>query len=207
MNWEIAVSIVSLLLGGGGVTAYFKLREKKLTVKSSQSFNSQKSMHELYQLMLNENAELRSRNDAYQKEIMDLRNEVLEIKSRINLIESAHSDLPIPHCIKDLKGVILQMNQSFYESFVDPFNVSFSKSIGSTDHDIFPRKTAELFSRLGRKVNREKTPISSIEEIEIGGEGAEFIEHWYVTIYPVFHKNVMVAQGFVAYPNNIKEGK
>lgn len=134
------------LLGGGtfiGVLNYFNNRRRENRTDFSAILEAQVKMNE----------DLRKRLDKEEKYAKDNREEIFKLKTELsqlqfqfNMMESAHSDLPIPFWLKDTDGKMLALNSAYEREFLLPLGKSRKQYVGNTDFEMWPEDIAREYT-------------------------------------------------------------
>lgn len=126
---------------------------------------------------------------------LQLRNEVMQLRNKLLIMESAHLDLPVPQWLKDVDGTMLAINKAYEDQFLEPLGKEASDYIGKTDKDVWEKATAEVFAANDRIVTRSKKPYQTQETINLG----KHLEVWEILKYPRFSGNTLIGIGGIAF--------
>jgi hypothetical protein len=188
MELSTVLSILGLVLGGGGIGWYFNY-----LINNRQADQSQFDI--LIQRWEKDNERLRQREQANAIEIKKLQEELITLKNKMIMLESAHFDLPLPQWLKDIDGSMLSVNAEYERVFLDVMGVRAIDYIGKTDEDIWGKEIAEVYSKTDKTVYRTRKPMHVIENIPDGAGGYISYE---VFKYPRFSGNVIIGIGGIA---------
>ena len=95
----------------------------------------------------------------------ELKEELRSLRSRFLSKDTSNDFFPIAMWTKTVKGVIISMNNTCYETFIEHSGHSYQESIGATDHDLFEKEIADNIVKNDTLVLESKEPISFIENI------------------------------------------
>tara|TARA_Y100001963_G_scaffold152551_1_gene237609 strand:- start:1251 stop:1880 length:630 start_codon:yes stop_codon:yes gene_type:complete len=126
---------------------------------------------------------------------LQLRSEVMQLRNKLLIMESAHLDLPVPQWLKDVDGTMLAINKAYESTFLEPMDKEASDYIGKTDKDVWDKATAESFASNDRIVMRSKKPFQTQESINLENH----IEVWEILKYPRFSGNTLIGIGGIAF--------
>lgn len=104
-----------------------------------------------------------------------LEQDVLNLRNKIILLESAHIDIPIPMWLKDLNGVILALNDEYEKTFLRPNGKSTADCIGKTDTAVWGPQIGAAFHNKHVFVLRTGKVLNGMEKVVIAGEEVEFL--------------------------------
>lgn len=141
-----------------------------------------------------DNARLRETNDVDRAKIDELERKVFHLQNKILLMESSHSDLPLPQWLKDTNGVMLAVNKAFEDYFLLPNGKTAGDYLGNNDFHIWPNDVAEKLFANDREVMRRRKPVRTKEIIQINGS-TETID---VIRYPRFSDRTLIGVAGIA---------
>ncbi len=144
MDW---LQVILSFLGGGTIIGI-------LTWTISNRKDKRQGLKEIIDLYKSDNDRLRKDVDDLKKEFEEYRkrsfareNEntsmIRELKVKLNLLESAHLDLPVPQWLKDTSGKMLSVNTAYCEIF----GISAENYVGKSDYDVWPKEIADAFMK------------------------------------------------------------
>jgi hypothetical protein len=148
--WELVVAF----LGGGAVSGFLqyllgnknsKRDDFKVLVDALQDDNSK--IRDLVE-------KLQSKVTQYAIERETLHAELIELRASVQLLESAHQDLPLPMWLEDMSGRMLAVNMAYEENFLIPLGLTASDYMGKLDTEIWPDVTAKQFMGNDEMVKR-----------------------------------------------------
>ena len=191
------VSIISLILGGGGVGFFL-----------NYLINNRKTDQDEFKLLIEtwreDNERLRQREISNSEEIKKLREDLSNLRNKMVMLESAHFDLPLPQWLKDVDGTMLSVNAEYESVFLAPVHLKATDYIGKTDSEIWGELTAKHFKETDSKVYRTKKPHHIVEHIPDGNGGSVKYE---IFKYPRFSGNVIIGIGGIALKEHLDENK
>lgn len=132
------VEIISAALGGGLIKSLFDYWN------SSRS-NRKEELTQVISTWQTDNERLRKENESLRGELDLLRNDVAELRAKVILMESAHSDAPLPMWLKDTSGRMLSLNKQCEESFLFPLGKKASDYIGKSDSEVWGEEIAKEY--------------------------------------------------------------
>lgn len=94
-----------------------------------------------------DNERLRKENQVLHEEMRGLRDEVADLRAKVILMESAHTDAPLPMWLKDTMGRMLSLNSEYERCFLAPFGKTADDYIGQYDEDVWDEATAGQFRK------------------------------------------------------------
>lgn len=120
-----------------------------------------------------DNTRLRKINHDDQEKIDMLERKLYDLHNKILLMESSHSDLPLPQWLKDTNGVMLALNKAYEDYFLTPISKSSADYIGANDYQIWPADIADNLFANDREVMRLRKPIRRKEIMKVNGHTQE----------------------------------
>lgn len=183
MNFDfqtIGTAIAGVVAGVGGLRVFdFFLGKKK---ESRYDFKS------IITTYGEDNERLRLKMDAMESELkaqkeqqLKDKEEIHKLSMKLQLMESAHYDLPIPSWLKDTNGVMLALNPAYEELFLRPLELNPSDYIGKTDIEFWGEKVGKQFMNKDQQVFRQGKSELVIEHIPLpNGEFARYLILKYV---------------------------
>lgn len=191
-NWlQIVISVV----GGGGFVAFLNwilnLRKDKregMGAVISLWKDDNARLREEMTLLKSEFENLRSSSQKREKENGDI---IQGLRIKVNMLESAHLNLPIPQWLKDKNGTMLSINSAYEELF----GKTVSQYVGNTDYDVWPKKIADQFKKNDTVVKRTRKHIQTQEMIEVD----EHVQIWEVLKYPRYEGSTFIGIGGIAF--------
>lgn len=182
---ESLLPLIFSALGGGGFVAFlnFLINRRKVVNEGIELFLQQ---------VKDDNDRLRAAEVKMQNEIDQLKNEVHGMRLKLQLMESAHQDLPLPQWLKDLNGTMLSINTPYERVF----GKSREEYVGSNDVEVWGEKVGKQFQAHDRKVHRLRKPIHVLEKVPMpDGE----VEVWEIYKYPRFAGKTLIGIGGIAF--------
>jgi hypothetical protein len=152
------LQIFLAITGGGGLGFFLNyLISKRQTDQSEFEILLKVWKEERLELKA-ERFDLLARERENSKKIKELTEELTKLKSKMMLLESAHFDLPLAQCVKDLDGTFLLINNEFDRMFVKPHGKKSSDCIGSDGVEIWGEKLMSEYREAEIEVIETKTP-------------------------------------------------
>lgn len=113
------------------------------------------------------------------------------LQIKINLVESAHLDLPVPQWLKDTSGTMLSINPAYERVF----GVLASDYIGKKDADVWDKDIADAFLTNDREVMITKEAVQRREFIKNDyHEG-----YWEILKFPRYEGRTLIGIGGIAF--------
>ena len=132
------IELISAAVGGGlikSVIDYF-----------NSSRNARKDeLTEVVRVWQEDNDRLRKENEILRLELVEIHRDLGELKTKIMLLESAHTDAPLPMWLKDVSGKMLALNSEYEKQFLLPLGKTSMDYIGKTDDEIWPDHLAKQY--------------------------------------------------------------
>lgn len=124
---------------------------------------------------------LRKRVELMSASITALQLENQRLRHQLELMESAHQDLPFPQWLKDPNGIVLAVNRAYELRFLIPRGYTAADYVGHDDFAVWPDEIAREFQEHDRMVFESGVPFVGLEEIEqADGSVAPEVIHKYV---------------------------
>ena len=192
-------SIVGSIIGGGliGVILTWIISNRKdkrdglEIIIDRYNEDNKRLRQELESLKDDFNKESRNRMEREVK----LQQELAQLRSTLNVMESAHLDLPVPQWLKDTKGKMLALNIEYERKFLIPMGSKREDYINKDDIDIWDKTTSEQFARNDLEVMRNRRVLQTQELINFGAHS----ELWEVLKYPRYAGNILIGIGGIAF--------
>lgn len=179
------VGIISAVLGSG-------LLSGLLTYRLSNKKADQDGFTILFEKLEADNRRLREEEEKNAALIRDLQRKVDDLTIKLQLMESAHNDLPVPQWLKDTHGRMLSIN--------DPYTQVFGKTreeyIGNTDWEVWDKQTARQFTKNDSEVYRTRKVMHTIEMVPMPNGASE---EWEIMKYPRYAGNIIIGIGGIAW--------
>jgi len=141
-----------------------------------------------------DNTRLRQVNEADRDKIDELERKIFDLQNKILLMESSHSDLPLPQWLKDTNGVMLAVNKAFEDYFLTPIGKTAGDYLGNNDFHVWPTDVAERLFANDREVMRRRKPVRHKEIMKINGHTEEID----VIRYPRFSDRTLIGVAGIA---------
>lgn len=154
---EHVVQLVLAAISGGVVAAVLNYFTNARTAKKSE-------FDIVVATWQHDNDRLRNENAVLHTELQSLRLELADLRSKVILMESAHSDAPLPMWLKDINGRMLSVNKAYEESVLIPMGKTATDYIGKTDFDIWPKEIAAVFKKNDIEAIETGRAVWAIEE-------------------------------------------
>lgn len=172
--------VVGVVSGIGGLKVFeYILGNKKEKRSDFESLiNTYKEDNER---LRNEWSELRNEVKQLRESQLKDKEEIHKLSMQLQLMESAHYDLPVPSWLKDTNGVMLAINPAYEELFLRPLGLNPSDYIGKTDIEFWGEKIGREFMVKDQQVFRQGKSELVIETIPLpNGESARYLTLKYV---------------------------
>ena len=126
---------------------------------------------------------------------LQLRSEVMQLRNKLLIMESAHLDLPVPEWLKDVDGTMLAINKAYENIFLESMEKESSDYIGKQDSAVWDKATADMFQQHDRIVIRTKKPYQTQETLNMGTH----LEEWEILRYPRYSGKTLIGVGGIAF--------
>lgn len=134
------LELISAAVGGG-------LIKSGLDFLLSSKASRKAELSEVVKVWQEDNNRLRKENEMLKHELLQIHKDLSELKTKIILLESAHTDAPLPMWLKDISGRMLALNSEYEKQFLIPMGKTSSDYIGNYDDDIWPLDIANEYKR------------------------------------------------------------
>lgn len=125
--------------------------------------------------------------------------EIVQLRNKVELLESAHQDLPLPMWLKDSNGIMMALNSEYEETFLIPNGKSKDDYIGKTDFDVWDKTTATIFNNHDKMVFRTGKKFDGVEEVpDINGDKHK----WRIIKYVRYSGRTKIGIAGIALPLN-----
>lgn len=124
--------------------------------------------------------ELKKAHDENNQLMLKFRALETTVMHRVEMLENAHFDLPIPQWIKDDSGRLLLINRVYEEVFLKPRG--YTKDDYRYDSDVWPQEIAKAYRTNDMWVMINNSPWVGVEPVE--GADGDVIE-WRIAKYPL----------------------
>jgi len=148
-----------------------------------------------------DNERLRIREHELEKRVVGMEKRIHDLSNKLQLMESAHQDLPLPQWLKDGNGTMLALNGAYEEKFLIPNGLVREDYVGRTDRQVWGDEIGRQYQTHDRIVISKKEPVHSIETVKIG----EHHNKWQIYKYPRFAGNALIGVGGIAIKEIDKE--
>lgn len=188
MNW---LELLIAFIAGGGINAVFNyyLSKKKDTRETFES---------ILKVWSDDNKRLRDETQKLEEEIRKLHKMITDLQSKLIVLESSQSDLPIPVWLKDLNGVVIYVNDAYEQEFLTPRGLNKFDYIGHTDDIIWPANIAKAYAYNDQQVIKGKLPIYTQENVSLTDKQ----DLWYIIKYLRYASGSAIGVGGIAIPKN-----
>ncbi len=162
---------IGILLGGiasgiGGLKIFeYLLGTKK---ENRSDFES------IIDVLNEDNKRLRAEQQEMSRELKEVvaaqardREEFHKMSMKLQLMESAHYDLPVPAWLKDTNGVMLAINPAYEELFLTPLGLNPSDYIGKTDVEFWGETIGRPYMVKDQQVFRNGKSELCIETVPL----------------------------------------
>jgi|TARA_R110000772_G_scaffold125747_6_gene232611 CRISPR/Cas system-associated protein Csx1 len=189
------LQIFLAVTGGGGIGFFLNYLISKRQTDQSEFEILLKVWKEERDDLKIERKELLEREKINSTEILELKEELSKLKSKMVLLESAHFDLPLAQCVKDLDGTIILINNEFDKIFLAPYGQTSNSCVGTNGSHIWGVENTKKYRKSELEVVSEKTAKHFIED-GVDSEGKP--TKWSTFRYPIFLGEKIIATGLLA---------
>jgi hypothetical protein len=189
------LQIFLAVTGGGGVGFFLNYLISRRQTDQSEFEILLKVWKEERDELKVERKELIEREKINSAEILELKEELTKLKSKMVLLESAHFDLPLAQCVKDLDGTIILINNEFDKIFLAPYGQTSNSCVGTNGSHIWGVENTKKYRKAELEIAIHKAPKHFIEDC-IDAEGKP--TKWSTFRYPIFLGEKIIATGLLA---------
>ena len=177
------VGLIGAVLGSGVISALatWRLSNKKA---------DQDGFKILFDKLEEDNKRLREEEEDNRNLIAKLERQVNELVIKVQLMESAHNDIPIPQWFVDTHGRMLSGNEAYTERFGIDIDV-----LNKTQWEIWPEDSARDLVNAASKAVRSES-IVEIEQEVLLPDGKE---KWEIIIYPRYASGIIIGVSGIAW--------
>jgi PAS domain-containing protein len=204
---EILVTALGILGGGGGL----------FSLVTSLKKNKRDDFSEIVEMLKEDNARLRADLEKMKTEMaeMEIRHDkeiermnrlhstdqkrLVELNSKLLLLETATQSSPFPTWLKDSSGVMLLCNTAYEDYFLKPIGLAAKDYIFRTDEDVWGAEIADNY-KIGDTYAKENPGKYFIGTEKIILDGRDHSHKWRVVKYGRFVNNVCVGITGMAIP-------
>jgi len=184
------IEIIAAFIAGGGIQYILNW----LTARKNSDRDDFTKIVETWQL---DNERLRHENDRLESELNKIRTELADLRAKVILMESAHSDAPLPMWLKDSKGIMLSVNKAYEDAFLIPIGKTASEYIGNTDYSVWPPKIAAEYQKNDAEVLSNGLPWRGVEPV-LQSDGTT--TDWYILKYVRYAGTIKLGVAGIAIP-------
>lgn len=177
------VGIISAVLGSG-------LLSGLLTYRLSNKKADQDGFTILFNKLEEDNKRLREQEDENRDLITELERQVSELVIKVQLMESAHNDIPIPQWFVDTHGRMLSVNEAYTNRFGIETDV-----INKTEWEIWPEDAARNLVAAASKAVRTESIVEIEQEVTL----PDGKEKWEIIIYPRYASGIIIGVSGIAW--------
>lgn len=181
---------------GGLILAFLKRSDAKgeslTAATASQSSQFQQRLLDRVSELEVQNDTLRDEMDKVEALLAELKAQNRELNNKLNLLESAHNNVPVAVWFKDLQFRMLAINPTYTEQF----GVTAEQYVGNTDYAVWPRPVADKYREHDETVLTTGQPLRTVENVPINGVPIPHV----VIKYPRAVAGIRVGIGGIAYP-------
>jgi hypothetical protein len=188
------LQIFLAVTGGGGLGFFLNYLISKRQTDQSEFEILLKVWKEERGELKAERKELIERERINRAEIIELKEELSKLKSKMVLLESAHFDLPQAQCVKDLDGTIILINSEFDKLFLTPYGQNSNTCVGTNGSHIWGVPNTQKYRKAELEVIATKSPKHFIEE---GMKEDGVPTKWSTFRYPIFLGEKVIATGLL----------
>lgn len=188
------LQIFLAVTGGGGLGFFLNyLISRRQTDQSEFEILLKVWKEERDELKI-ERRELLERERINSTEIIELKEELSKLKSKMVLLESVHFDLPLAQCVKDLDGTIILINNEFDKLFLAPYGQTSNSCVGTNGSHIWGVPNTKKYRKAELEIILTKSPKHFIED---GMEEDGLPTKWSTFRYPVYLGEKVIATGLL----------
>ena len=154
------------------------------------------SSDEFVEFLHNRVDTLEGQNETLQGIVGDLRTMHTDIEGKYNVISAANLHSPIPMWVKDIHGIILDVNLAFEKAFLEPNGRTRDDYIGGTEYDMWDDDIAYQFRSHDVYVISQEKSMNITEVARVNGEEQEYRTFK----YPYYVNNKLVGVAGCAIP-------
>ena len=189
------LQIFLAVTGGGGLGFFLNYLISRRQTDQSEFEILLKVWKEERDELKVERKELIERERSNSAEILELKEDLSKLKSKMVLLESAHFDLPLAQCVKDLDGTIILINNEFDKLFLAPYDQTSNSCVGTNGSHIWGVENTKKYRKAELEVIIHKAPKHFIEEgNDLDGNPTK----WSTFRYPIFLGEKIIATGLLA---------
>lgn len=190
-GWAAIIGICLTILGGlGGFVA------SKLAVSQKMVEATFLALENRITRLEKENDELEAKLERVLMDFAEVRARERELLAKLQHMESAHMDMPVPMWLKDLNGVMLSCNKIYEQVFLVPRGLTAQDYLGRSDMDVWPAEVAEEFMHRDAQVRLTRKEWRGIEMVQ-DADGVS--RPWYIIKFPRYAAGgVLVGIGGIA---------
>lgn len=190
---------IILFLTGGGLAAIFNFWREKRKDNADEFKGLLNYMKEMLAERDKELEKMHLENTICKEEIMKMREELNELKSKLIVLESAHFDIPFPMWLKSLDCKMISLNTEYENHFLSPIKKRAKDYIGKTDHEFWGMEIGKEYAFNDNLTLKSKNGYwSGKERIKIGEE--EYTDQWTVVKYVRYSGRTPIGIGGIAIP-------
>lgn len=149
-----------------------------------------------------EREQLSEENRQLQKKIIKMQGELMSLKYKITLLESAQNHSPLPMWLKDTDGTMLAVNDSYDAIFLKPNGIQKGDYVGHFDADVWPETLAQEYKENDEQVLNTRKVFRGYENVLIDGKKHK----WRIIKYPRYAGEIIVGIAGIAIPESWEEG-
>jgi len=190
-------------LGGGTVLQLFNMWKEKRVEKREDKIEGRNDFETLIEQYKEDNLRLREEVAAMRDEIKEMaaeqrkdKQEIHNLSLKLQLMESAHYDLPIPAWLKDTNGTMLSLNAAYEELFIVPLGKKIEDYVGKTDSEFWGEEIGKEYLLNDLKILRQgKSEIVTETVVMANGEKSQ----WMILKYPRMAGNTKIGIAGIAF--------
>lgn len=150
---DIITTLVSIVSGAGGLQVFNMWKDRRAEKRLDKTEN-RTDFDTIIATYKEDNERLRKSEKELSERVGRLENLYQQCLYKLQLMESAHYDLPIPAWLKDTSGTMLSVNKAYEEIFLIPLGKSATDYIGKTDSEFWGEDLGSEYSKNDQKVFR-----------------------------------------------------
>lgn len=113
--------------------------------------------------------QLRTNEQKHEETISGLDRSLIELKHNMQLLESSYLDLPFPMWLKDVKGVMLVLNDAYEKLFLIPNGKKRIDYIGNTDSQVWGEELGSQYWGHDQEVLMSGNVFDGEEKVIVNG--------------------------------------
>lgn len=196
------ISEIILFITGGGLVSffnYFREKRKDRTDEFKELLEYTKS------LVTERDAKIEKMQAEYnecREMMLQLKEEINELKGKVIVLESAHFDIPFPMWLKGLDGKMISVNTEYENNFLKPNGKTAKDYINKTDEQVWGAEISKEYQLNDKLTLKSKNGYWSGKEKIIIGD-TDVTDIWTIVKYVRYAGKTPIGIGGIAIPNII----